>query len=489
MLNRSLTRFATQKLRFSTQSLVTRVFGSAPSSSGSDLLHSLDGIEDQDIVNLVKSGKVSQYKLERELKQAVDAGLMPDCARAVRIRRKFVQDGILESGVEVKNDPLAISKQPISQSLPYRDFDYEDFYRNVLGTNCENVIGYIPMPVGFVGPVLMNGQSYHVPMATTEGALLASTNRGCRAISLSGGAYAEVLDDGMTRAPVVSMPSVMEAVRLKKWLDEPENYANLKAEFDSTTNYGRLTGLKVAVAGKQVFLRFKSTTGDAMGMNMISKGTHKAMKYMERFFPALEVISISGNYCTDKKPSAINWIEGRGKSVVAEVTLTGDVVSNILKCSVPSLLKLNIAKNLVGSAMAGSVGGFNAHASNIITGIFLATGQDPAQNVESSNCITLMESVNNGQDLHVSVTMPSVEVGTVGGGTSLKAQRACLEMLGVAGAHPDFPGENARQLARICATTVLAGEINLMSALAADHLVSAHMELGRNEASPAPKPE
>ena len=138
--------------------------------------------------------------------------------------------------------------------------------------------------------------------------------------------------------------------------------------------------------------------------------------------------------------------------------------------------------------MAGSVGGFNAHASNIVTGIFLATGQDPAQNVESSNCITLMEPTNNGKDLHVSVTMPSVEVGTVGGGTTLRAQRACLDMMGVAGADTEQPGENARQLARIVAATVLAGEINLMSALASDHLVSAHMTLGRNEANPTSAP-
>lgn len=287
---------------------------------------------------------------------------------------------------------------------------------------------------------------------------------------------------------MVRMPSVMEAVSLKKWCDKPENYSALKAEFESTTSFGKMVGLKVAVAGTNVFLRFKCTSGDAMGMNMISKGTHKAMKYMEKYFPSLQVISISGNYCTDKKPSAINWIEGRGKSVVAEVLLSGHVISSVLKCTVKSLVDLNVSKNLVGSAMAGSVGGFNAHASNIITGIFLATGQDPAQNVESSNCMTLMEPMNNGQDLLVSVTMPSIEVGTVGGGTSLKAQRACLEMLNLAGADKDEPGKNAQQLARICASTVLAGEISLMSALASDHLVTAHMKLGRNETTPKATP-
>ena len=477
----SSTSSSTLALPFSSSHLFST---KAASGSGSSVLHALDGLEDEKVVELVRQGKISQYKLETELKKAVDAGKQPDCARAVRIRRAFVKGGINESGIGQGN-PLDIDTEaPLVKGLPYTEFDFEDFYTNVLGTNCENVIGYIPIPVGYVGPLKVDNKTFHVPMATTEGALLASTNRGCRAISSSGGAFSALLDDGMTRAPVVRMPSVMEAVELKKWCDVPENFAALKSEFESTTSFGKLKSIKVAVAGTNVFLRFKCSTGDAMGMNMISKGTHKCMQYMEQFFPQLSVTSISGNYCTDKKPSAINWIDGRGKSVVAEVVLTGHVISNVLKCTVDSLVSLNVSKNLVGSAMAASVGGFNAHASNIITGIFLATGQDPAQNVESSNCMTLMEPVNNGQDLLVSVTMPSVEVGTVGGGTSLPAQKACLEMLGIAGAERDNPGLNSEILARICATTVLAGEISLMSALASDHLVSAHMKLGRNEAKP-----
>lgn len=117
-----------------------------------------------------------------------------------------------------------------------------------------------------------------------------------------------------------------------------------------------------------------------------------------------------GNYCSDKKPAAVNWIEGRGKSVVCEATVKGGVVQSVLKTTVQKLVELNIAKNLVGSAVAGALGGFNAHASNIVTALFIATGQDPAQNVESSQCITMMEAVNDGGDLHISVTMPSIEV-------------------------------------------------------------------------------
>jgi hydroxymethylglutaryl-CoA reductase (NADPH) len=190
------------------------------------------------------------------------------------------------------------------------------------------------------------------------------------------------------------------------------------------------------------------------------------------------MLSLSGNYCTDKKPSAVNWIEGRGKSVVAEVVLPSHIIVKVLKCSVQGLVKLNTAKNLVGSALAGSIGGNNAHAANVVAACFLACGQDPAQVVESANCMTLMEPVGDG-DLHVSVTMPSIEVGTVGGGTALSAQRAALNLLGVGGANAEEPGANARQLSKIIAATVLAGEISLMSALASNHLVSAHMKLNR----------
>ena len=158
--------------------------------------------------------------------------------------------------------------------------------------------------------------------------------------------------------------------------------------------------------------------------------------------------------------------------------LKGDIVRDILKTNVDAMAELNVTKNLVGSAMAGSVGGFNAHASNIVTACFLAAGQDPAQNVESSTCIVLMDKVNDGKDLHVSVTMPSLEVGTVGGGTSLAAQAACLEMLGVKGSGAN-PGDNARQLARIFAATVMAGEISLAAALTSGHLIAAHMALNR----------
>lgn len=202
-------------------------------------------------------------------------------------------------------------------------------------------------------------------------------------------------------------------------------------------------------------------------------------------------MALSGNMCTDKKPSAVNWVSGRGKSVVCEARIPGSVLRAVLKTSAGAMAELNVGKNLVGSALAGSVGGFNAHASNIVTALYLATGQDPAQNVESSNCLTLMEVDESVVDpnpgapggdtpgLLVSVTMPCIEVGTVGGGTSLAAQASCLEMMGIKGSNTANPGANARQLARIVASTVMAGEVSLMAALTSNDLINSHLKLNR----------
>merc|ERR1711871_946284 len=229
-------------------------------------------------------------------------------------------------------------------------------------------------------------------------------------------------------------------------------------------------------------------SGDAMGMNMVSKGCLKAIEVIEEQYPDLVLVAISGNFCCDKKPAAVNWIMGRGKSIVVEAIIPADIVKSVLKSNVDDMIKTSKEKCLIGSAMAGSVGGFNAHAANIVAAVFLATGQDPAQVVESANCITLMEYAEDGASLHVSVTMPSVEVGTVGGGTHLPAQAGCLDICGVRGASkaPKLPGDNARQLAKIVGSSVLAGELSLMAALAANHLVRAHMDHNRKPQASVP---
>lgn len=384
---------------------------------------------------------------------------MTDLTRAVAIRRAMVL------GEREADTTWA--------GLPYAEYDWT----RVLGANAENVVGYLTIPVGVVTNVVVNGASYRVPMSTTEGCLIASTQRGAKAIALSGGAEAAVTSRGMTRAPVAKFPTARRAAEFKRWVQDASNYALIESAFNSTTRYGRLSSIKINLAGRNAYIRFQCDSGDAMGMNMVSKGTEKSMAVLREYFPDMDVLSIAGNFCTDKKPSAVNWIEGRGRSVVVDCVLPASVVSSVLKTTVEEIVNLNISKNLLGSVMAGSIGGFNAHASNIVTAVFLATGQDPAQNVESSNCLTHMEKTESG-DLYMSITMPSIEVGTVGGGTSLPAQAACLDMIGVRGASKN-PGDHADVLAQVIATTVMAGELSLLGAQAAGHLVESHMRLNR----------
>uniref|UniRef100_A0A6I8QQP2 3-hydroxy-3-methylglutaryl coenzyme A reductase n=2 Tax=Xenopus tropicalis TaxID=8364 RepID=A0A6I8QQP2_XENTR len=412
-------------------------------------------LTDAEVISLVNAKHIPAYKLET---------MMESPERGVAVRRQMLADKLPQ--------PSAL------QSLPYKNYNYS----LVMGACCENVIGYMPIPVGVAGPLFLNNKEYQVPMATTEGCLVASTNRGCRAIMLGGGARSRVLADGMTRGPVVRLPTACDAAEVKAWLDSMEGFKVIKDAFDSTSRFARLGRLQTCVAGRNLYIRFQSKTGDAMGMNMISKGTEKALSRLQEEFPELHVLAVSGNYCTDKKPAAINWIEGRGKSVVCEAIIPARVVREVLKSSTEALVEVNINKNLIGSAMAGSIGGYNAHAANIVTAIYIACGQDAAQNVGSSNCITIMEATGPmNEDLYISCTMPSIEIGTVGGGTNLAPQQACLQMLGVQGASTEAPGKNACQLAQIVCGTVMAGELSLMAALAAGHLVKSHMVHNRSK--------
>lgn len=411
-------------------------------------------LSDDEVILLVNNKIIAGYQIEK----AVD-----DPERGVGIRRQILGKDCLKA-------------PKVLDDLPYRHYDYS----LVMGACCENVIGYMPIPVGYAGPLLLDGRQLFVPMATTEGCLVASTNRGCRALK-DNGVSSSVVADGMTRGPVIRFPSVLRASQAMRWMQSPENYEKMKLKFDSSSRFARLQRITIKIAGRYLFIRFVATTGDAMGMNMLSKGTELSLKFVQEIFNDMEILSLSGNFCTDKKPAAINWIEGRGKSVVCEAVVPAKIVQNVLKTNVHALVDVNNSKNMMGSAMAGSIGGFNAHAANIVTAIFIATGQDPAQNVSSSNCMTLMEPWGpNGEDLLISCTMPSIEIGTIGGGTILPAQGACLEMLGVKGSNLTEPGANACQLAKIVCATVLAGELSLMSALAAGHLVKSHLRHNRS---------
>lgn len=346
----------------------------------------------------------------------------------------------------------------------------------VVGRNIENVIGAVQIPVGVAGPLLVHGDyargRFYIPLATTEGALVASVNRGAKLVTESGGARAKVLKDGMARAPLFKLPSLVDAVEFIEWVNQ--NFEEVKKAAESTTRHGKLKEIQPFIIGNYVWLRFVFNTGDAMGMNMATVAADAAARFIQERYPKAKLIALSGNMCVDKKANAVNFLLGRGKTVVAEALITREVLQK-LGTTPEEVHNVNVSKNLLGSALAHSYG-FNAHFANIVAAIFLATGQDAAQIVESSMGITTTEPRPEG--LYISVYLPSLEVGTVGGGTGLPTQREALELLGVAGSG-NPPGTNALKFAEIVASAVLAGELNLLVALARNELASAHQRLGR----------
>ncbi|ASJ10892.1 3-hydroxy-3-methylglutaryl-CoA reductase [Thermococcus sp. P6] len=349
----------------------------------------------------------------------------------------------------------------------------------LIGRNIENMIGVVQIPMGVAGPLKINGEyargEFYVPLATTEGALVASVNRGCSALTEAGGVKTTLIDDKMTRAPLLKCPDARRAREVAEWVRENLDYLQEKA-VSRVTRHGRLRGVKPYIVGNNLYLRFEFETGDAMGMNMVTIASEEIMKLIEEKFPDVKYLALSGNLCVDKKPNAMNFINGRGKRVIAEAVIPREIVERKLKTTPELIAEVNYRKNLVGSAQAASYG-FNAHFGNIVGAIFLATGQDEAQITEGSHGITLAEVTPEG-DLYVSVTMPSLEIGTVGGGTRVPTQREALSIMGVAGGG-DPPGTNAKKFAEIVAGAVLAGEVSLLAAIAAKHLARAHKELGR----------
>ena len=337
--------------------------------------------------------------------------------------------------------------------------------------NIENMIGTIQIPLGYAGPVRIAGEyadgEFLVPLATTEGALVASISRGMSVINDGGGVRTMVCADAMTRAPVLRVDGIEHGKRVMEWIDT--HMDAIDDAVASTTSHGKLVRIDKYPDGRSLFLRFAFETGDAMGMNMATIASEAVCRLLEKETGAV-MISVSGNMCSDKKPAAINMINGRGKTVVAEARIPKDIVERRLHTTSAAVVETNYRKNLLGSSMAGTLGA-NAHAANMVAALYIATGQDPAQVVGGSMTVTSCEDVDG--DLYISVRMPTVEVGTVGGGTRLPCQREALQMI-------DCLGDGkSRKLAEIVAATVLAGELSTLAAQAAGQLGSAHAALGR----------
>ena len=402
-------------------------------------------MEDKDIIQKLKNGEIKLYEIEKYSSSVEEA---------IDIRRKFIE--------EVSNTNL--------DTIAKYNLDME----SVTKKNIENPIGTIQIPIGVAGPLKINGEyvdgnkEFYVPLATSEGALVASVNRGCSTITAAGGVNTRVIDDKMTRAPAIKAKSATEAVKIKKFCED--NFQKLKEIAETTTNHGKLIKIDpILIVGNYVYPRFVYSTGDSMGMNMVTIATEKVLEILQDETGA-QLIALSGNVCADKKPSSINLIEGRWKTVVADIIIPKEIVKNKLKTTSEAIVEVNTAKNLLGSAASGSMS-FNAHFANMVGAIFLATGQDIAHVVEGSLGITTAEDRDG--DLYFSVSLPDLPIATIGGGTSLKTANESLEILGVAGSG------NVKKFAEIVVATVLAGELSLIGALAAGHLARAHQELGR----------
>ncbi len=336
--------------------------------------------------------------------------------------------------------------------------------------HCENMIGAISLPIGVAGPLLIRNQrikkqEYYVPLATTEGALVASVNRGCRAISLSGKAiiYAERI--GTTRGPVFYTGGLFKTKQLSRWLED--HMDELKIICETTSAHLKLQKYDIKSLADYVFVRFYFDTGEAMGMNMVTIAVDKLVKLIEKK-TRISCLSVAGNYDTDKKPSWLNFIGGRGVQAWGEIILKASVVKKVLKTSPKKFYEIWLAKNMIGSAMSGSLG-FNAHFANIIAAFFAATGQDLAHIVEGSCGMTTAKLLTTG-DLYFSVYLPSLMVGVVGGGTHLKTQQEALSIIGV---------KKVEDLTVVLTGAVLAGEISLLSSLAEGSLARVHKALGR----------
>lgn len=326
--------------------------------------------------------------------------------------------------------------------------------------NCENMIGVAQIPIGIAGPV--NGK--YIPLATTEGALVASVNRGCKAITQSGAASVDSYRVGATRGPVFRVNSLAESHLLATFLEK--NFATLKKIAGQTSRHITLKSIKTRGVGKYRYVRFVFDTQDAMGMNMATIATEAMVAAIEEK-TGVRCIALAGNYDVDKKPSWLNIIDGRGTKVWAEVTLRASVLSTVLKTTAKAMYETWLAKCMIGSAMAGSMG-YNAHYANIVAALFLATGQDIAHVSEASVGITTAEIL--GKDLYVSVYLPDLMVGTVGGGTGLATQKEALALLGVS---------NSKEFAEVVGASVLAGEISLLASLSEGTLARAHKQLAR----------
>ncbi len=339
--------------------------------------------------------------------------------------------------------------------------------------NIENFIGVAQVPIGLAGPLLVDGEhaqgDFYVPMATAEGTLVASYNRGMKLLRQAGGVKTTVIDDRMQRAPSFIFPSAREARAFGEWLET--RFEPIKEAAEATTSSGRLQNIEQYSASRIIYTRFNYTTGDAAGQNLTGKATAAACKWILANYEGIEQFFLESNFATDKKSSQVNMLRTRGKRVVAEAVIPDELVSRNMRSGTELMYRARQVATLGGS-MAG-VNNNGSHSANGITALFIATGQDAANVAESSAAYVYTELRPNG-DYYYSITIPALIVATYGGGTGLPTQRECLELMGCYGSG------KVHKFAEIVAATVLCGELSLGSAIVAEEWVEAHDLFGRN---------
>ncbi|MGB7209651.1 MAG: hydroxymethylglutaryl-CoA reductase [Pyrinomonadaceae bacterium] len=372
---------------------------------------------------------------------------------------------------EVATERRAFVKEKTGIETEYiGQFSFEP---SVVQGNIENFIGVAQVPIGLAGPLLVNGEhakgEFFVPLATTEGTLVASYNRGMKLLRESGGVTVTVVDDAMQRAPVFVFASAREARDFGFWVKE--NFAGIRAKAESTTNFGKLRDIQRFPASRFLYLRFNYLTGDAAGQNIVGKATKAACDWIMSVYPGIERYQLEGSFATDKKTSWVNTLHTRGKKVIAEATIPAEKLKEIMHVSVEQIFEARLTSQL-GGYLAG-VNNNGAHSANGIAAMFIACGQDAA-NVAESSAAAVYADITKSGDYYFSITLPALIVATYGGGTGLPTQRECLEMLGCYGEG------KVKKFAEIVAATVLCGELSLGTAVIADEWVSSHEQLGRN---------
>lgn len=334
------------------------------------------------------------------------------------------------------------------------------------------------IPLHVVGPVKIISQEVTdqvpLPLATLESPLWPSTHRGARVCTAAGGIHATIIDERMTRSVLVEGPTAADTHRIGAAIKQQQEH--LQTIIAKTSRFAKLLNIHTQMVGTLLYIRFELLTGDAAGHNMVTLASDRMLDWILKQYKQLNYVSISGNYCSDKKVSAVNSILGRGKNVVAEVTLPKALCKRFLKTTPEKIVELNIKKNLLGSLVAGGLRTANAHFANMLLGFYLATGQDVANIVEGSQGIVYCEI--RKEDLYFSVTLPNLIVGTIGSGKTLSFVKENLRLLGCLADRE--PGYNARRLAIIAAAAVLCGELSLLATQTNQgELMRSHLKMER----------